>query len=166
MHLKIQKIVLSGLLCAVITLLTMFVSFPIPGVTGAYVNAGDAGVYLAGFLLGGPLGALCAGVGSALADLLLGFAMYAVPTFIIKGAVALITALLLKKFSGWSRIFALLIAGALIPAGYFLWEWLFLYGFETALVSVPFNLIQYAGGILVGFILINALERIQKKQAQ
>lgn len=160
---KINKFVLAGLLCAIITLTTMVISIPIPGVSGAYVNGGDAGVYLAGYLIGGPWGALCAGVGSALADLLLGSAIYAVPTFFIKGAVAFFAAMLLKRTKGFTRIFALLIPGLLIPGGYFLYECL-IYGYATALISVPLNFMQLAGGAVIGFLLIGALERILGKQ--
>jgi uncharacterized membrane protein len=159
---RINKFVLAGLLGAIITLMTLFISFPIPGVSGAYVNAGDAGVYLAGFLIGGPWGALCAGVGSALADLLIGSAIYALPTFLIKGAVAYLASVMLKRTKGFLRLFALLVPGLLIPAGYFLYECL-IYGFATALVSIPLNLLQLAGGAVIGFLLIGALGRILKK---
>ena len=50
-----------------------------------YVNLGDAGVYLCALLLPGGLGALAAGVGAALADLILGWAVYAPVTLLIKG---------------------------------------------------------------------------------
>jgi uncharacterized membrane protein len=159
---RINKFVLAGLLGAIITLMTLFISFPIPGVSGAYVNAGDAGVYLAGFLIGGPWGALCAGVGSALADLLIGSAIYALPTFLIKGAVAYLASVMLKRTKGFLRLFALLVPGLLIPSGYFLYECL-IYGFATALISVPLNLLQLAGGAVIGFLLIGALGRILKK---
>jgi uncharacterized membrane protein len=159
---RINKFVLAGLLSAVITLMTMFTRIPIPGPEGAYINAGDSGVYLAGFLIGGPWGALSAGIGSALADLLLGSAIYAVPTFLIKGAVALFASVLLKRAKGISRIFALLVPGLLIPAGYFLFEYL-MYGFGVALLGVPMNFLQLAGGTVIGLLLIEALGRVLKK---
>lgn len=92
----IQKLAKAGLLAAMIFLLTAVVSIPIPGGAG-YINLGDAGVLTAAALLGGWWGAACAGIGSALADLFLGFGVYAPATLVIKGGMALLAAFLLKK---------------------------------------------------------------------
>lgn len=159
-----NKLVLAGLICALITLMTIFVKFPIPNTEAAYVNAGDAGVYVAAYLLGGFWGAAVAATGSALADILLGGAIYALPTFIIKGAMAFIAAGLLKQkfFGNWKQFFALIIAGAVMPVGYFLYEWL-IYGFSAAAISIPFNLLQWVAGTILGLLLIQTIGRIKLK---
>ena len=94
---KIKRLTLAGLMCAVVVITTMFAAVPIPGVQGAYANAGDAAVYASAYLLGWPWGVMVAAVGSGLADLLLGSALYAPATLVIKGLMALIAAKLLKK---------------------------------------------------------------------
>ena len=66
---KTKQLVLAGLMTAITVVMTMFVAIPVPNVTGAFVNCGDAAVYTSAFLLGGPVGAVAAGIGSALADL-------------------------------------------------------------------------------------------------
>lgn len=158
---KVLRLVMSGLICAITCLLTM-VSYRIPGTESAYANLGDAGVYLAAAVLGGSFGALAAAAGSALADIILASAIYAPATFIIKGLMALIAALLLKKLSGWKRIFALIPAGIVMPVGYFLYECL-LYGVFSAAISIPLNLLQMLIGIVIGYIVILTADRIVKK---
>ena len=54
--LSIRKLTMAGVLAASIVLLTTLVSIPMPGGLG-YINLGDAGVLLAGVLLGGGWGA-------------------------------------------------------------------------------------------------------------
>lgn len=63
----------------------------------------------------------------------------------------------MKKFSGYKRILALLVGGLIMPVGYGIYETI-LYGFPTAIASMPFNLIQYAGGIIIGAVVIKALD--------
>ncbi|MBQ6891669.1 MAG: ECF transporter S component, partial [Clostridia bacterium] len=68
---KTHRLALAGQLCGATLLLTL-ISLPLPSGYG-YVNLGDAGVFLCACLLPGGLGALAAGVGAALADLILGW---------------------------------------------------------------------------------------------
>ena len=151
----IQKLAKAGLLAAMIFLLTAVVSIPIPGGSG-YINLGDAGVMTAAALLGGWWGAACAGIGSALADLFLGFGVYAPATLVIKGGMALLAAFLLKKMPKKLSIVALLLSALLVPVGYFVYESL-LYGVPSAWVNVGFNTMQCIVGALVAQVLIAAI---------
>ena len=151
----IQKLAKAGLLAAMIFLLTAVVSIPIPGGAG-YINLGDAGVLTAAALLGGWWGAACAGVGSALADLFLGFGVYAPATLVIKGGVALLAAFLLRKMPKKLSVAALLLSALLVPAGYLAYESL-LYGVPSAWVNVGFNAMQCLIGALVAQVLIAAI---------
>lgn len=159
---RVRRLTTAGMLCALIVVLTMFVSIPIPGVMGAYLNAGDVGVYLAAYLIGGPLAALVGGVGSALADLLIGSVIYAPATLLIKAATAFVAALIFKRFSGWKQLFAPFFAGLVMCAGYFLYECL-LYGAPTAAVSIPFNLIQTGGAIPLTYLCVRVVDGINKR---
>ncbi|MDD3920920.1 MAG: ECF transporter S component [Eubacteriales bacterium] len=155
----VRKLVLGGLLSAAILLLTIVVAIPVPGLAGAYVNLGDTGVYLAAYLLG-PYGALAAGIGSMLADILLGSALYAVPTLFIKGLMALLAWLFMKKLK---RPLALTFAGLIMPTGYFAFEAM-LYGAPTALLGIPANLVQWAVGVLLGLTVITLAARYKEHQ--
>ena len=127
---SIRKLTTAGVLAAAIVMLTTLVSVPIPGGLG-YINLGDAGVLLAGMLLGGGWGALCAGAASAISDVLLGFSIYAPATFLIKGAVALLAGVLFVRVKKGIRFLFFYLAALLVPIGYFFYETI-LYGGAAA----------------------------------
>lgn len=79
----------SGLMAALCFISTAFISFPVPFTSG-YIHLGDALVLSSGVILGKKYGAFAAGIGSALADIVLGYASWALPTFIIKALMAFI----------------------------------------------------------------------------
>lgn len=137
---RTRFLAIGGLLAAVIFLLTAYARIPLPA---GYLNFGDAGVFLAAMLLPSGWAALCAGVGSALADLIGGFALYAPVTFAVKGLTALAFGLLWRKLPGKLRYLAFL-AVPIIPLGYFVYE-LFVAG-AYAWADLPLNLLQAAVG--------------------
>lgn len=154
-----KKLVLCGLLTGIVAALTLIV-VPMP-ISNGYVNLGDAAVFLAANMVGGVWGMLCAGLGSALADLILGYGIYAPATFLIKAAAAGISMLLYKRLKGALRLFALVLGGLAVPAGYFLFEGAFvLKDFAAAAVNVPFNLLQALLGAVLGFAFLKVAERV------
>jgi uncharacterized membrane protein len=148
---SIRKLTTAGVLAAAIVLLTTLVSIPMPGGFG-YINLGDVGVLLAGMLLGGGWGALCAGAASALSDVLLGYTVYAPATFVIKGLVALVAGLLFARTQKKIRFVALYPAALIVPAGYFLYEVL-LYGAASAIPNILFNTLQCMVGAVIATVL-------------
>ena len=80
--LNAKSISFTALFAALCFLGTVCVSIPL-SVSG-YFNIGDVFVLASGWFLGPWLGAAAAGVGSALADISLGFGIYAPATFLIK----------------------------------------------------------------------------------
>ena len=101
---KIRKLVLAALLAALVCVATMVVQIPSP--MQGYVNLGDCFVLLSGWLLGPWWGGAAGGIGSMLADLVLGYGHYAPGTLIIKGLMALVGALIFKAFGKSSQEFA------------------------------------------------------------
>jgi len=95
----VSKIVLTALFAALAYVATSIIRVPTVGTQG-YVNIGDSIVLLSAWLIGGVYGALAAGIGSALADLLAQYVTYVPGTFIIKFLMALVAYLIftaLKK---------------------------------------------------------------------
>ena len=92
----LRRLVSAALLSALCYAATRIIQIPAP--MGGYVNLGDCIVLLSGWMLGPWWGFLAAGAGSMLADLLSGYAYYAPATFLIKGAMALLAALLFPPF--------------------------------------------------------------------
>lgn len=143
---KLLSLVYTALAIALVTLSTMVIR--IPTIKG-YVNFGDIMIFVTAILLGRKSGFLAGAFGSALADLLSGYAIYAPGTFIIKGLEGLICAFLLyknsdKKVNTTSLVIAPITAGIWMVVGYFAYECI-LFGFGTALPSIFSNLIQ--GGV-------------------
>lgn len=136
---EIKKIVLCGFGIAVIFVLTAFVAIPI-GQFG-YVNLGDSGVMLFASILNPALAFLVGGVGSAAADMFLGFTQYAIFTFFIKGLEALLVAMLVKKLKGAMRSFGYMLALIVMVLGYYLADSI-MFGYLAALGGVGFNFMQ------------------------
>lgn len=157
-HTNIKRITTYAVMLAIITALTYFVYIPM-GTAGAYLNAGDVGIYIASYLLGGWGGAAVAATGSALADVLVGSAIYAPATFAIKGLMALIAGLMYVKLPGKARYACTFIAGLVMPTGYFFYE-LIIFDASAALFGLWTNAIQYGIGAVLGIIAVIAFERI------
>lgn len=156
-----KKIVLTALLAAFACVATMVIKIPSP--LNGYINLGDAIVLVSAWVLGPFYGFLASALGSALADVLSGYAIYAPATFLIKGAMALIASFLYivlsRKIKGiFSRILSGLSAEAIMILGYYVFEG-FLYGFSPSLVNIPANAIQGALGLIIGVILIKIFEK-------
>ena len=94
---KIRKLVLSALMAALCTVMTMVIQVPSP--MQGYVNLGDCAVLISAWMLGPLYGGAAAGIGSALADLLSGYAHYVPGTFAIKFLMAAAAALILRAMT-------------------------------------------------------------------
>ena len=98
--------------------------------TGGYFNLGESMVYTAA-LLGGPLvGAVAGGLGSALADVYLGYAQYAPGTLVIKSAEGAIVGALYLALSrlGRERLRVIGVVGGILAALGLLRAGLYVYG--------------------------------------
>ena len=163
MNSKTKKIVFSALMASFACVATMIIRIPTP--MQGYIHLGDAIVLLCGWILGPVYGALSAAIGSALADMLSGYMIYAPATFVIKGLSALVGWLIYipmsKKKKSLARLIISALAAELIMVSlYYIFEG-FMYGFVVSLVNIPANLIQGAGGVVFGTVLMKALwERV------
>lgn len=158
---KLRKLVLSALLAALCCVATMVVQIPSP--MQGYVNLGDCFVLLSGWMLGPWYGFAAGGIGSMLADVLLGYAHYAPGTLIIKGLMAMTAALILRRMNGSSagRVLGGVAAELLMVAGYFGYASLLLGKGLAAAASIPGNLVQGAVGLAAGVMLMAVMVRSQ-----
>ncbi|MBQ8696896.1 MAG: ECF transporter S component [Clostridia bacterium] len=161
---KVRKLTFAALFAAVICLFTAVFVIPLPL---GYVNMGDVAVLAASALLGPLSGALSAGVGSALADLFMGFGVYAPATFVIKAlmALSLYGAERLLSALRWPRTLVnavgAVIAEGIMVLGYLAYESC-LYGFAGAVGSVPWNCLQGAFGVVAYLVLSHFFGRRAK----
>ena len=154
----------TGIFAALICAATMLVQIPLPA-TGGYANPGDGIILTCAFLLS-PLSAIiAAGVGSALADLLLGYVVYAPATLLIKGLMALVAHTLLRQTAkgGSPAAFILpaLAAECMMVLGYFIYESLILFLGVGALGSVPGNIGQGIAGVLIACAITPVLKKVK-----
>ncbi len=163
---NLKQLVLAGLMAAMVLIGTMIIQVPTP--TRGYIHLGDTIVYLAGIILGPVTGGLSAAVGSFLADLLSGYAHYAIPTFLIKGFDAFLVGTIYHRFIGEGEVTmvrrtlvfgtAVVAGGIVMVGGYYFYEAL-LYGAVPALAGIPGNITQALGGGLLALPILLALEK-------
>lgn len=147
-----------GALMALTTVMTMIIQIPTIGTNG-YLNLGDMVIFIAAMMLGKRGGFLVGGLGSAMADLLLGYTHYAPITLLVKGLEGYIAGSLLETKLGQSKpIFATMVAGIWMAWGYYIAE-IFMYGAGAALVAVPGNLMQGGLGAVTAVVLYTALKK-------
>ncbi len=153
-----RSIVISALLTALIVVTTMFVKIPLAVV--GYVHLGDAFILLACYLLKRKYSLIVGAVGSALADLFLGYVIYSPITLITKGIVALTFSLIVyAKPTLIRQIIGVCICSVIIALGYFVFEWI-MYGFAVSFVNVPLNILQGVVCGIVAILLIRLFEKI------
>lgn len=173
---KVRILLLAMLTC----IATVIVKLPIPG--NGYVNLGDGFMLACGMILGPISGALAAGTGSALADLINGYSSIAPATFVIKAlsatAAAFVYRLLARKYlTAHYSYMDVSIAGAAGEAfmilGYFAYDVIrIIYGSDRlsrtilsqavsdAAVSLPYHLLQAAIGITVTAVITPLLVKL------
>lgn len=170
-HETLLKICFTGMFAALICVGTMVIQIPAP--LAGYVHFGDCFILIAAWVLGPWYGFVAGGVGSALADLLTGYAHYVPGTLIIKGLMAMAAALIfsvLIKRSAKLRFPAYIVSGLaaelIMVAGYYLYKATFLQrGWIATLANIPSNCIQGAFGLVLGVVLIQVIVKtgLQKK---
>ena len=164
----VRSITLAALMIALMTLATLIIRIPNPATQG-YINLGDAMLMTIALVFGWRIGGLAGGVGSALADALGGYFMWAPWTLVIKG----IEGVLVGTIAGWgaregtgprrvSAFAAVIAGGAWMVSGYYL-AGSALFGGVAALTEIPGNLTQAGVAVVIALplsaILRNALQR-------
>jgi len=159
---RLRNIVAAGIFAALICIVTFFIKIPLGQISGgAYINLGDLVIYIVAALINPLYAFLAAGVGSALADVMYGGGIYIPATFLIKGLMGLVCSMIAKNGRFVSYIIACVTGGVIMVLGYGLFE-TFLFGFKAALASGAFNLIQFAGGVLLAvpcYFVVNTIKK-------
>jgi uncharacterized membrane protein len=111
---------------------------------------------------------IAAAVGSALADLSLGYAYYMLPTAIVKGLMGFVCGRLMEKETFRRFLFAAIIGGAIMVCGYAAFDIALISinqgaaNFSLAFAAIPFNLIQWAVGVAIAAVFYPAVPRIKR----
>ena len=154
-------------LCCVSTLV-----FTVPLPASGYFNTGDVFVLLSAWFLGPIFGAVAAGIGSALADVFSGFALYAPATLIIKACMAFISYMVWAFFKKiikkdavdfLPRALSAILAEFIMVAGYFTFECV-LYGLAGGAANILGNTLQGACCLCLATALCTSLYPIKPLQ--
>ena len=168
MAVTVRSLTVSALMIALMTLATMIIRIPNPATQG-YINLGDAMLFTIALVFGWRIGGLAGGVGSALADALGGYFIWAPWTLVIKGIEGILVGTIAFWGAGTGRhprriaaFVAVLVGGAWMVSGYYL-AGSVLFGDVAALTEIPGNLTQAGVAVVVALplsvILRNALQR-------
>ncbi len=149
---KSKKIALFSLFSALVCVATL-IHIPIPGYR-IYFNLGEGVIYTIALLFGGIAGGIAGGLGSALADIILGYPLWAPFTLIIKG----IEGFLVGRIGQKNRTLALIVGASVMISGYSLSAG-FLYGLGAMPVEAITDVIQCSVGVLVAIPLVKVLQR-------
>lgn len=169
-NINVIELITTGIWIAIVAVVTISITIPIPLTTG-YVNLGDSVVFLGVFLLGRKNGTIAAGIGSGLADLLIGYTAFAPFTLIIKASMAFIFGTFLLFSAGkidktskkipFSRVLGVGVATILMAGGYYFAEWMITGNKVAPIVSIPWNILQGATGGALALLLMVALGSIR-----
>lgn len=136
------------------------------GLGEGYIHIGDSMIYLAACALPFPYCLIAAALGGALADVLAGYAVWAIPTAIIKMLNALPFALISRKSNKLlnKQTAAMpLVSGIITVAGYFVAESI-LYSVASATLSIMGSCIQAVGSGIIYYLAAAALDKMNFKR--
>ena len=172
-----KRTILAALFAALTCVGTMIIKVPTP--TMGYIHPGDGFVILSGLILGPVWGALAAGIGSALSDLIGGYFVYVPATFIIKALTALVGYFAFKGFVKFTKtktelpqlIIGGIAAETIMVLGYFLFEIFMLSvvndttlsaGVIASIAGILPNIIQGIFGVVIATVLYPIISKLSK----
>lgn len=163
---SLLKITYTAIFTAIILLATSVIKFS-TGLGEGYIHLGDSFVYLTACVLPFPYCLVAGALGGALADILSGYAIWAIPTMIIKMLNVIPFALVCRKYKS-SKILSkqtvlmAVVSGIVTIAGYFVAE-CFLYSVASATLSLIGNTIQAVASGIIFVIIAKAVDKINLK---
>jgi uncharacterized membrane protein len=117
---------ITAVMIALETVTTLLLVISIPASEG-YFNIGEGIIFITAIVFGPVIGAIAGGVGAALADILLGYVIYAPATLIIKGIEGYVVGWLAQRlqnneilklhWKGFIAILGLVVGGLMITLG-------------------------------------------------
>lgn len=172
-HVPAFKVASLAILIAVTALFTYIIRIPIAPTRG-YINFGDVAIFFTAILFGPWTAFIAGGVGTALADLISGYAQWAPFTFFAHGLQGLFIGLVIKAGLGMRNaaqqkksekaeetssqrrmpsILTLIIAfliGTITMGGIYFITGGIMVGFPAAAAEMPGNILQNAVGVIGG----------------
>ena len=156
---RTQALVMIGIMTALVTAVTVLIKIPIPQ---GYLNLGDVVVMTSAFVMPFRGALIAAGLGSAIADLIGGYPVYAIFTFFIKMTEVAIIYLLRDYLVGKKRIIPFALAGFSMMFLYGLVDGLLLSSFAYIPISMTYNFIQALLSVLIVTLIYPSINELMK----
>lgn len=147
---KVNYLVVTGIMAALITLMTAYICHIPVGTNGGYVHFGDALIYLSAALLPKPYALAAAAIGGGLADLFTA-PMWLPATIVIKMLIVLPFTDHSQKIVSIRNVVAMVLAYFISGFGYFAAEYILFETISVFWISMLQSLVQ-SGGSAVFFI--------------
>lgn len=160
---KLQYLTITGLMAALITIMTAYICHVPVGTNGGYIHFGDSLIYLAAVLLPRPYALAAAAIGGGLADWLTA-PMWMPATIVIKMLITLPFTSKSTKIITPRNVIASVLAYLISGVGYFLAEYLLFGTWSVFLVSMSQSLVQSAGSAILFIIFGLALDKAHMKK--
>lgn len=172
---KTYKLILTALMTGLVLVATISIRIPSPFTQG-YVHLGDSMIFLSVLLLGKKGGSVAAGLGSALADIMGGYAMYSIWTLIIKALMAFIMGIFIEAATKKEKkhiklgnmplieIVGMVLAGIEMVIGYAVVDGVFAGNLLSGFLGAPFNVAQFTVGLVLATVLAMALYKTPAKK--
>lgn len=139
----------TGIMTALVLGMTL-VRIAVTPVNG-YVHLGDIGIYFTAIAFGPWAGLVAGGLGTALADVVSGYAIFAPLSLVVHGLQGFVAGWIVRDSPTPARLaLAVLAGGSIVVGGYFAGESLIpvFGGPAVAVGEVPFNAMQEIFGVL------------------
>ena len=154
-----KQLTKTAMMAAIIFVCTYTFKIPI-AITGGYTHLGDCAIFIGVMLLGRKHGTAAAALGAAMSDLLGGFWLWVVPTFLIKGIMAFIMGTIVEKVlpdkkGNW--LIGAIAGGIWQIIGYTLTK-IVLLSPQAAFATVPTVSAQTVAGIIIASVVIVVLQ--------
>ena len=160
---NIQKMTTTGIMAALITIMTAYICHIPVGMNGGYIHFGDALIYMAAVMLPTPYALAAAAIGGGMADLLTA-PMWVPATIIIKMLIVLPFTNKTTKFITTRNVIASFAAYLISGLCYYMADYI-LFGTWTALItSMAQSAVQSIGSAILFIIIGLALDKVGFKQ--
>ena len=155
------KVAMVAVLTAVVVVFTLVVRIP---TAKGYLNLCDVAISFIAFTFGPWSAFIAAGLGTAPADLISGYAQWAPISFVVHGVEGLLIALIVRQKGNEAvSIFRKLLAGlvciATVSLGYFVLSALFISTASVAAAEIPGNIAQSGVGFVLGLGVSSAVKK-------
>ena len=157
---KLKDMTITALATALIFVTTIMIQ--IPNGIGGYIHFGDALLLLFAMLLSPRSAYLSAALGSSLADLLSGYTIYVIPTFIIKVLMGLCFSYFYDETKKTRTWMGFLLCASILILGYFITEVCLYQSISVAAISILPNAIQIGSGIIISLLLKPFLSKVNQ----